>query len=98
MIKAFNKRIVLLRLKSSQGRSEPVEEARAEVWADVSDVGITTKYAALSAGQELSLSVIMWRSEFDGYTHAEYLGKRYKISESGSTANPLHIKLALSRG
>ena len=91
MTKAFNKRIVLLRLKSSQGRAEPVEEARAEV-------GITTRYAALSAGQELSLSVIMWRSEFDGYTHAEYLGKRYKISESGSTANPLHIKLALSRG
>lgn len=97
---AFNKRITLLALKPSQGRGEPTETARAIVWADVSDVGVTTKFSALQAGAEVSFSVIMWRSEFEKsqFTHAEYGGIRYKIEETGAAANPLHIRLLLNRG
>lgn len=94
----FNKKITLLRLRAGVGRSEPVEESRAEVWADVSDIGVTTKYAAMAAGQTATLQVLMWRREFKDYTHAEYGGKRYKIAETGSAKNPLHIKLILERG
>ncbi len=95
---AFNKRIVLLALKPSEGRGEPAEIARATVWADISDIGVTTKLTALSAGEEVSFSMIMWRAEYNGYTHAEYGGVRYKIIETGAAANPLHIKLLLKRG
>ncbi len=94
----FNRKITLLTLVSAVGRGEPRETARATVWADVSDVGAVTKLTALTAGQELSLSVIMWRREFKNYTHAEYLGKRYKIAQTGSVGNELYIKLLLERG
>lgn len=94
----FNRKITLITLVSSTGRSEPRETARATVWADVSDVGAVTKMTALASGQELSLSVIMWRREFRNYTHAEYQGKRYKIAQTGSVNNELYIKLLLERG
>lgn len=97
---AFNKRITLLTLKPAQGRGEPIKTAHAIVWADVSDIGVTTKMTALSAGAEVSFSVIMWRREFEGFgfTHAEYGGIRYKIVETGAAVNPLHIRLLLNRG
>ena len=94
----FNKRITLLTVRSPTGRGEGEVTDCAEVWADISDVGAVTKLTALSAGQNLSLSVIMWRREFKGYTHAEYEGRRYKIAQTGSAANELHIKLLLERG
>ncbi len=94
----FNKKITLITLVSPTGRNEPRETAKANVWADVSDVGAVTKLTALTTGQELSLSVIMWRREYKGYTHAEYLGKRYKIVQTGSANNELYIKLLLERG
>lgn len=95
---SFNKRITLLTLKPAQGRGEPTETARAIVWADVSDIGVTTKMTALSAGAEVSFSVIMWRKEFKDYTHCDVDGIRYKIVETGAAANPLHIRLLLNRG
>lgn len=94
----FNKKITLLKLKAGTGRAEPTEERRAAVWADVSDIGVTTKYSALAAGQTATLQAVMWRREFADFTHAEYGGKRYKIAETGSAKNPLHIKLILERG
>ena len=94
---AFNKRLTLLTLTDPEGLSPPEETARAVVWADVSDVGVTTKLNALAVGQELTLAAVMWRSEFAGYTHAEYGGTRYRIAQTGNTANPLHIKLFMER-
>lgn len=95
---AFNRKITLLTLKPQGGLKEPLETARANVWADVSEVGATTKLAALQAGQSVSLSVVMWRREFHGYTHCEIDGVRYKIAETGAARNELHIKLLLERG
>ena len=40
----------------------------------------------------------MWRREFRDFTHAEYGGVRYRIAQTGSAANSLHIKLTLERG
>ena len=95
---AFTDRLTLIKLKSSTGREEPVLVSSAAVWARVSDVGVTTKYAALTAGQNISLSAVMRRAEFADYTHAEYNGVRYKIVNTGAAANTLHIKLMLERG
>lgn len=94
----FNKRLTLLALRSSTGRGEPLEIRRAEVWAEVSDVGTVTKFEAMAVGLNLSLTAVMWRREFKDYTHAEYGGVRYKIAATGSTQNDLHIKLSLERG
>ncbi len=93
----FNRKITLLTLVS-QSRGEPRETARATVWADVSEVGVTTKFAALGAGQSVSISVIMWKNEFKNYSHCELDGVRYKIVETGPAKNSLHIKWLLERG
>lgn len=95
---AFNRKIVLLELKPQSRAEKPLEMARAVVWADVSEPGVTTKYAALQAGQSVQYSVIMFRSEFKNYTHCEMDGVRYKIAQTGAAKNALHIKLLLERG
>lgn len=94
----FNRKITLLTLEPQSGYSEPAEIARATVWANISDVGATTKFAALQAGQTVSLAVTMWRKEFKNFSHAEVDGVRYKIVETGLAKNDLHIKLLLERG
>ena len=94
---AFNRKITLLELAPQTGLAEPQEISRAEVWADISEVGATTKFAALSAGQTVTLAVVMYRREFKGYTHCEIGGVRYKIVETGAARNELHIKLLLER-
>lgn len=94
----FNRKITLLTLEPQSGYSEPAEIARATVWANISDVGATTKFAALQAGQTVSLAVTMWRKEFKNFSHAEVDGVRYKIVETGSAKSNLHIKLLLERG
>lgn len=94
----FNKRLTLLTLKSQPGRGEPTETDRATVWADVSEPGTITKFQGSAAGYDIALSATMWRSEYKGYTHAEYQNTRYKIAATGAAANDLHIKLSLERG
>lgn len=94
----FNRKITLLTLEPQNGYIEPAEVARATVWANISDVGATTKFAALQAGQAVSLAVTMWRKEFKNFSHAEVDGARYKIVETGSAKNDLHVKLLLERG
>lgn len=94
---AFNRKITLLELAPQTGISEPRELVRATVWADVSEVGVTTKFAALQSGQTVSLAVVMYRREFKGFTHCEIGGVRYKIIETGAARNELHIKLLLER-
>ena len=94
----FNKRLTLLTLKYPVGRGEPEVTARAEVWADVSDVGTVTKLEAMAAGINAELTAVMWRREFRDFTHAQYGGVRYRIVQTGSAANTLHIKLTLERG
>lgn len=94
----FNKRLTLLTLRYPTGRGEPDITDRAEVWADVSDVGTVTKLEAMAAGINAELTAVMWRREFRDFTHAEYGGVRYRIVQTGSAANTLHIKLTLERG
>lgn len=96
---AFNRRLTLLELKSDTGhRNSFTELSRADVWAAVSEPGVTTKMTALAAGVEVEYSVVMWRSEFKGFTHAELDGVRYKITQTGGTESPLKIRLLLQRG
>ena len=94
----FNKRLTLLTLRYPTGHREPDITDSAEVWADVSDVGTVTKLEAMAAGINAELTAVMWRREFRDFTHAEYGGVRYRIVQTGSAANTLHIKLTLERG
>ena len=94
----FNKRLTLLTLRYPTGRGEPDITDSSEVWADVSDVGTVTKLEAMAAGINAELTAVMWRREFRDFTHAEYGGVRYRIVQTDSAANTLHIKLTLERG
>lgn len=95
---AFDRKITLLKLTPQSRVEKPLETVRAVVRADVSEPGVTTKFAALQAGQDVQLSVIMWRGEFKNFTHCEIDGVRYKIVQTGAAKNKLHIKLLLERG
>lgn len=95
---AFNRKIVLLKLLPQSRTEKPVEAARAVVWAVVSEPGVTVKFAAMQAGQDVQFSVIMWRREFKNFTHCEIDGVRFKIVDTGAAKNALHIKLLLERG
>lgn len=95
---AFDRKITLLELKPQSRVEKPLETARAVVWANVSEPGVTTKFTALQAGQDVQLSVIMWRREFKNFTHCELDRIRYKIIQTGAAKNELHIKLLLERG
>lgn len=95
---AFNRKITLLELKPQSRVEKPLEKARAVVWADVSEPGVTTKFAAMQAGQDVQFSVVMWRNEFKNFTHCEIDGIRYKIAKTGAAKSPLHIKMLLERG
>lgn len=95
---AFKSRLRLFTVTSGQGSETATEEGNERVWADVTDMGVTTKYAAVAAGFTAELQAVMYRREYKGQTHAEYNGAKYKISSTGRAENDLHIKLILSRG
>ncbi|MDE7234376.1 MAG: hypothetical protein K2N29_04870, partial [Ruminiclostridium sp.] len=59
---------------------------------------LTTKYTAASANREAELQVICHRKEAEGYTHADYNGRRYRIESTGAAGNDRHIKLILAKG
>lgn len=95
---AFKSRIRLFTVINGKGSEPSEEQGNKIVWADVNDIGVTTKYSAEAAGYSAELQVLMYRREYSGQTHAEYNGIKYKISSSGRAENDLHIKLILSRG
>lgn len=95
---AFNEKITLCTVKEGLGTNEPKVLDSADVWADVTDMGVTTKYAAAAAGVSAELQAVMYRREYKGQTHARYLGTLYQISSTGRAANDMHIKLILTRG
>lgn len=94
---ALNKRITLLVLEPQSCSRELAVTSRKTIWAKVSDVGVTTKLAALSTGQTVELCVIARRAECVGATHAEISGKRYKIIDSGTINGDMFVKLLLER-
>ena len=94
----FDKKIRLLKLKRQNGSGGYTVEASKMIWANVRDIGVTTKYTAVAAGPDAELQVICHRREAEGYTHAEYGGNRYRIESTGAADNERHIKLILAKG
>lgn len=94
----FDKKITLQIRSQGYGTAGTQVTDTGTVWASVTDMGVTTKYAAEAAGKRAELQAVMWRSEFKGYTHAVISGTVYKISSTGRAENDLHIKLILARG
>lgn len=95
-----DKKIVLQKRRQGTGRSsEYTVEAQAQLLCSVSEPGLRLKADAASIGYELSLTVQLWRSEFetDHYTHAVLDGKEYRIAGTSPGRNELFVRLALSR-
>lgn len=91
------KKIKLLTLLPKNGSAELVKQNEKLIWAEIGNIGVTTKFAAMSAGKEAELQLVVWGSEYNGQTHAEINGIIYKITETGTTDNGLRIKLLLGR-
>lgn len=97
----MSKKIKLLQIKEGRGYgAEPEIIAERTVWANIGDLGASTKLNASSVGAKIDLRAYCWRAEFEknAYTHVEYQGVRYKISETGSGDTDLKVRLLLTRG
>lgn len=96
----FNRKLTLLKLTVQNGSGTLSVTASRVVWAAVKDIGVTVKYTAVAAGQSAEIQAICHRAEYEAgnYTHAEYLGHRYKITSTGAADNERHIKLILAKG
>lgn len=94
----FDRKITLQIRTQGYGTAGAQVTESCTVWASVTDMGVTTKYAAEAAGKQAELQAVMWRNEFKGYTHAVIDGTVYKINSTGRAENDLHIKLILARG
>ena len=94
----FDKKLTLLKITTQKGSGAQTVTATRTIWANVRDIGVTTKYTAVAAGKNAELQAICHRDEAKGYTHAEYLGARYKIESTGAADNDRHIKLILAKG
>lgn len=93
----IRKKIKLLTLTPQNGSAGLVRKDEKTVWAEVGNVGVTTKFSAMSAGKEAELQLFIWRSEYGGQSHAEVNGSVYKITETGAADNDLRVKLLLGR-
>lgn len=96
----FNKKLKLLKLERQNGSAGYAEKAAKTVWANIRDIGVTTKFSAAAAGREAEIQAVCHRNEFesDSFTHAEYCGIRYRIESTGAAENSRHIKLILAKG
>ena len=95
-----HRKITLFTLKQGNGSKglQEVKNTRRTVWAEVGDIGVTTKMAAVSAGKAADCQAVILRSEYSGQSHVSIGGTVYKISDTGAADNPLRIKLLLERG
>lgn len=93
----IRKKVKLLTLAPQNGSAELVRLNKKTVWAEMGSIGVTTKFSAMSAGKEAELQLILWRSEYEGQTHAEVSGTVYKITETGAADSDLRVKLLLGR-
>lgn len=93
----IRKKIKLLTMTPQNGTAELVKQNEKTVWAEMGNICVTTKFSAMSAGKEAETQLIVWRSEYEGQTHAEVNGTVYKITETGATDNDLRLKLLLGR-
>lgn len=91
------KKIRLLTMAPQNGSAKLVRQNEKTVWAEVGNIGVTTKFSAMAAGKEAELQLIIWRSEYGGQTHAEVNGVVFKITETGAADNDLRVKLLLGR-
>lgn len=91
------RKIKLIKITPGIGAQDDTEEIKT-VWADVGDVGITTKNSALMVGRKAELQAVIWRKEYENQTHAEVGGSRYRIEETGKAKDDLHVKLILAKG
>ncbi len=94
----FNKKLRLVKLERQNGSGGFTEVSSRTIWANVRDIGVTTKYTAAAANREAQLQAICHRKEAEGYTHADYEGYRYRIESTGAADNDRHIKLILAKG
>lgn len=95
-MEALNRKIVLLKIEPAAGiGGERVIETKL-VWANASEMTIKAKNSAAEQGKRAELIALVLRGEFDGHTHAEVSGKRFKIEQSGKADNDLLVKLTLA--
>ena len=94
----FKDRLTLVRLERQNGKGGYIETATRQIWAKVSDLGVTTKLSASAAGRSAELQAYCHRKEAEGFTHADYKGQRYRIDSTGAADNGRHVRLILTRG
>ena len=93
----FATKIQLAKYTPPKGSVSAVDKVTGEVWAKVTQPGVTVQYSAMTANRKASMQAIMWRGEYNGENRAIIGDKTYRIEDTGPADNDLHIKLMLAR-
>ena len=94
---SFKNKLSLVLIKEGVGAGTPMEESSTDVWADVTEVGFTTKMAAVSAGYKAEYQAVMYRNEYSGQNYVRWAGEMFRITSTGRAKNDRHIKLIFAR-
>ena len=90
-------KVILKTLEPKNGTGYTEKSSRS-AFAKITNVGVTTKYAAEAVGKEISLAAYIWQCNYSGETHLVFNDVTYKIDSVGSSGNENTLKLTLIRG
>lgn len=95
-----NKKIILQKRTSGLGAAGQSVQASKTVWARVEDISLSYKARMEQAGLAPEFAVHVNRFEFekDSFNYCVVSGKAFRVSRTGTSNDPLDIKLLLERG
>lgn len=95
-----NKKVTLQKRASGLGTSGQSVQASKTVWARVEDISLSYKARMEQAGLAPELAVHVNRFEFekDSFNYCVVSGKTFRVSKTGTSDDPLDIKILLERG
>ena len=93
----FNRKITLITVKQCVGGAGREDVSLKDVWANVTEPGITSKFAAEAAGYKAERTVYMWRNEYSGQSIIKIGNDRYHVEATGAADSDLHIKIILAK-
>lgn len=97
---AMNKKLILQQRQEAYGHSDSGKiVTETQVYGAVRQPSLSFKSNLSSLGLDVSLTALLWRSEFEKapYTHSVIDGVEYRISSVGAGMNDLFVSVVLVR-
>ena len=93
----FNRKITLITVKQGVGGAGREDVSHKEVWANVTESGITYKFDDEEEGYKAERNVYMWQNEYKFQSIIKIRNDRYHVEATGAADSDLHIKIILAK-